>query len=56
VVEGAGGNASPRAIGTSPELATAIDERIESVRSGETKPIPARAAMARLRRQRYSLD
>ncbi len=36
----------------SPELAKAIAERIESVRRGETKPVPARAALARLRRPR----
>jgi hypothetical protein len=34
----------------SPELAEAIEERIDSVRRGETKPVPARAALARLRR------
>ena len=36
----------------SPELAKAIDERIESVRRGETKPVPAREALAKLRRPR----
>ncbi|HEY3815735.1 MAG TPA: addiction module protein [Polyangiaceae bacterium] len=34
----------------SAELAEAIDERIASVRRGETKPVPARQALARLRR------
>jgi hypothetical protein len=36
----------------SPELGRAIEERIEAVRRGDTKPIPARAALARLRRPR----
>jgi len=35
-------------------LADAIEERIESVRSGKTKPIPARQALARLRRSKSS--
>jgi len=33
----------------SPELAKAIEERIDSVHGGRTKPIPARQALARLR-------
>jgi hypothetical protein len=36
----------------SQELATAIDRRIESVLRGETKAVPARPALAKLRRQR----
>jgi hypothetical protein len=33
----------------SPELAEAIEERIDSVRRGRTKPIPARQALTRLK-------
>jgi hypothetical protein len=36
----------------SPELANAIHERIDSVRRGDTKPIPARDALEKLRRPR----
>jgi hypothetical protein len=36
----------------SPELASAIEARIDSVRRGETKPVPAREALAKLRRRR----
>jgi hypothetical protein len=36
----------------SPELAKVIERRIDSVRCGETKPIPARDALAKLRRRR----
>ncbi len=38
----------------SPELARTIERRIESVRRGETKPVPARPALAKLRRRRRS--
>jgi hypothetical protein len=36
----------------SSELANAIHERIDSVRRGETKPVPAREALEKLRRPR----
>ena len=36
----------------SPDLAKVVQERIDSVRSGKTKPIPAPEALARLRRPR----
>jgi len=36
----------------SPELAEAIERRIESVRRGEVKAVPARPALAKLRRPR----
>jgi hypothetical protein len=36
----------------SPELAKAIEERIDSVHRGRTKPIPARQALARLKGQK----
>jgi hypothetical protein len=36
----------------SPELAEAVKRRLESVRRGDAKPVPARRALAKLRRRR----